>query len=160
MIGARRLQRHVAGLQGLPVAVHHRRERSVHDALNVGHASKALVQLDLDRTGRHEAVADSLIRPDVGPPEPVDRLLRVADDEELARHGCDVLPPRLPGVGRRKQQQQLGLERIGILELVDEDPLEALLEMPPHLRIVPDQVARAEQQVEEVERAARVLSIS
>ena len=153
MIGARRLQRHVAGLEGLPVAIHHRRERRIHDTLNIGNAAKALVQLDPDGPGRNEAVADSVIGPDIGPPEPVNRLLRVADDEELARHRSDVLPARLAGVGRRQEQQQIGLERIRILELVDEDPLEVLLEMPPHLRIVPQQVARAKQEVEEVERA-------
>ena len=97
---------------------------------------------------------------DVGAAEAIDRLLRIADDEQLAGNGRDVLPARLVRIVRRQQQQQLGLQRIGVLELVDEDPREARLEVPPHVRVVAHQIARAQQQIEEVERAVARLQRS
>ena len=59
------------------------------------------------------------------------------------------------GVGAREQQQDLGLERVGVLELVDEDVREAALKLGAHLGAVADEVARAQQEVEEVERSPR-----
>src|SRR6185437_377380 len=55
------------------------------------------------------------------------------------------------------QEQQLGLERIGVLELVDEDALESRLEAAPHVGVAANEVARAHEQVEEVERAFALL---
>ena len=80
--------------------------------------------------------------------------------KSLPGTGVDVLPARLVRIARRQQQQQLRLQRIGVLELVHEDPLEPLLEVPPHRRVVAHEVARAQQQVEEVERALARLSAS
>ena len=57
------------------------------------------------------------------------------------------------GSSAAEQEQQLGLQWIGVLELVDEEPPEATLEMTSNLGVVPEQVARANEQVEEVERA-------
>ncbi len=73
--------------------------------------------------------------------------------KSLPGTGVTCSQSRLARIVRREQQQQLRLQRIGVLELVDEDAREALLEVPPHLAVVANQVARAEQQVEEVERA-------
>ena len=47
------------------------------------------------------------------------------------------------GIVGRQQQQDLGLQRIGVLELVDEDPREARLEAAPHAGVVAHQIARA-----------------
>ena len=69
-----------------------------------------------------EHFAHASIDIDVRAPEAINRLLRIADDEELAGDGSDVLPARLVRIVSRQQQQQLGLQRIGVLELVDEDP--------------------------------------
>ena len=74
------------------------------------------------RASRDEQLAaDVVVDLDVGATEAVDRLLRVADDEQLARHGPHGTPVPLGGIVRGQQQQELGLERIGVLELVDED---------------------------------------
>ena len=68
-----------------------------------------------------------LVRRDVGSPKPIDRLLRITHDRELAwreRHG-------VRGRGLRavlaQEQHDLRLERIGVLELVDEDVIEQRL---------------------------------
>ena len=68
-------------------------------------------------------------------------------------------PVRLAVVVGREQQQDLRLERIGVLELVHEDPLEARLKPAAHLCVVAHEVARAEEQIEEVERAAAGLQL-
>ena len=52
-----------------------------------------------------------------------------------------------------EQEQDFGLHRIRVLELVHEDAREALLQMPPHAVIHPQKVARAGEQIREVERA-------
>ena len=50
------------------------------------------------------------------------------------------------GIGRQVEDD-LGLERVGVLELVDEDPLIPLLGASAHLRVVAQQVARPGEQV-------------
>ena len=111
------------------------------------------------RAERGQPVADLPVDADVGAAEPVDRLLRVADEEQRAGARARAPPVGLAVVVGREQQQDLRLERIGVLELVDEDPLEARLESAPHLCVVAHEVARAEQQIEEVERAAASLQL-
>ena len=53
----------------------------------------------------------------------------------------------------REQQQNLRLQRIGVLKFVDEQPLEPLLKAAAHIGIVFHQVPRLQQQVEKIERA-------
>ena len=76
--------------------------------------------------GRHEHA-------DVGPTEPVDRLLRVADHEEVAGREVDLVPLARARLGRtrvggRDAGGQLDLDRVGVLELVEEQPLVPLVE--------------------------------
>ena len=63
-----------------------------------------------------------------------------------------LVPVADRGVVRRKQHEDLGLQRIGILKLVHEQPLEAILKAAAHTVVVCHQVPRLEQQVEEIER--------
>ena len=55
----------------------------------------------------------------------------------------------------REAHHDLGLDRVGVLELVDEDPREAVVEVVAHLGVVAQQVARPHQQVVEVGGARR-----
>ena len=77
------------------------------------------------------------VRGDVGPPEAVDRLLRVADDEQPAgqrpqRRRCRAAGwPS--GVGGQADGD-LELDRVGVLELVEQQPLVALVEAAPGRR--------------------------
>src|SRR6266545_2742081 len=153
IVVARLLEGHVVRLPPLDVAVHHRLEGGVHRMLDVRHAAKTLPQLHADRSSVGQQVTHAGVNVDIRAAKQVDRLLRVADDEQLAGNGDDMLPASLTGIGRGQQQEELGLERIGILELVHENPREPGLKMPPHHPIVVDQITRAQQQVEEVERA-------
>ena len=73
-----------------------------------------------------------LVDGDVGAAEAVDALLGVADHEELARGEADAAPVRGGGLGRGvlgQEEGDLGLQRVGVLELVHQDEVEALLEV-------------------------------
>ena len=71
---------------------------------------------------------------DVGAPESVDRLLRVTHEEQPAGLDGDRPPVLLPS-GRivgRDEHRELDLDRVGVLELVEEQPLVARRERSAH----------------------------
>ena len=105
------------------------------------------------RAARFEVLTDLAIYADVGPAEAINRLLRIADDEETTGNRDSRAPVGVGGIGGGKQQQNLGLERIRVLEFVDEQMRETRLEPSPYRLVAFDQSAGLEQQVEEVERA-------
>ena len=75
----------------------------------------------------------------LGPPEAVDRLLGVAHDDERSRAVA------------REEPRDLDLQRVGVLELVDDEEPEAAAEPLADGGVVAQRVARLDQQVEEVE---------
>ena len=144
-------QGYVVGASGRLVAGHQRREGRVDQPLNGCRGTEAGRKLqDLDATLR-EPLLDILIEHDIRPAEAVDRLLRIADQEQLSggrRHPPPIVLVRVVG---RQEEQNLGLERVRILELVDEQVGIACLQMAPHVPVAPQKVARLDQQVVEVE---------
>ena len=84
---------------------------------------------------------------DVGPAEPVDGLLGVAHHEERAGAHPDLAPGGLLNAFAGQEQDHLGLHRVRVLELVHEQVGEPPLEIPPHLRVFPNQRGGLEQQV-------------
>ena len=83
-----------------------------------------------------------MVDADVGPAEPVDGLLGIADDEERARTDAATLV-------RGEVEEKVGLQRIGVLDLVGADVAEAVLVVAADLRAVADEGAGLDQQVEE-----------
>ena len=73
--------------------------------------------------------------------------------KSLPGTGRTFAPVRDGGIVGGQEQQDLGLQRIGVLKLVDEQALEALLEAAAHLGIISNEVARLEKQIEKIERA-------
>src|SRR6185369_11892228 len=100
-----RLERHVVRLPGIDVTVHDRRERRVDHTLQVFDAAKALAQLDGLSTSFHELLADLPVNVHVGAAKPIDRLLRIADEEQLPWYRVHVLPSRLAGILRSQQEE-------------------------------------------------------
>ena len=78
-------ERDIAGLQREIVAGHDGCKRGVHERLNLRHAAKARRQVDERGAPVLDALAHFAIDGDVGAAEPVDRLLRIADQEEASR---------------------------------------------------------------------------
>ena len=103
-----------------------------------------------------QALADAVEEAGVGAAEAVDGLLGVAHHVELAGRGLRLAPVALGGIGGGEQEQNLGLQRVGVLELVDEDALVDALQIGARA-IVAQQVAGAEQQVHEIELAGAAL---
>ena len=113
--------------------------------MNRRHAAIARGELQHAAAACRQQIAHLPVRADVGAAEAVNRLLRIADDEELARYV----------VG--EQEQNLGLDGIGVLKFVDEDARELRLEMASHVGVVLDEISRAREEIGEVERAGRSL---
>src|ERR1019366_5585917 len=89
---------------------------------------------------------------DVGAPEPVDRLLRVPDDEQRSLGDSDVFPVELSRASAtRDPAGDLNLDGVGVLELVEEQPLVSALQGCPYLGIVPYQVSGQDEQVVELQ---------
>ena len=109
--------------------------------------------MDERRAAPDEAIADLAVDADVGAAEAIDRLLRVADNEETAGNRRRGAPIRRGWIRGGEQHQDLRLQRVGVLELVDEDMCEAALKPASHQLVSPDQIAGLEQQIEEIERA-------
>ena len=136
---------------GVPRRAHQRREGMVDEALDGGDGAEARGERDMRHFVPRELHGHLAVDPDVGAAEAVDRLLRIADDEELPRRGDDRAPVALGRILRRQQEQNLGLERIGVLELVDEDPRVSPLRRGTDVVVAADQVSRPQQEVDEVE---------
>src|SRR5262245_26750373 len=141
-------ERDVAGLERGAVLDHARGERRVDEPLHRWQRAEARGQLDHGRAPLAQEVLDLLVDADVRAAEAVDRLLRIADHEELAGGRRHVAPPRRGRIIAGEQQEDLRLERVGILELVDEDVAEAALELRAHVLASADEIAAAEQEVE------------
>ena len=108
-----------------------------------------------------EGVARLHIGADVGAPEAIDRLLRVADQEERARPDLEA-GPIVIAIDRLATQppEDFGLQGIGVLKLVDEDMGETLSQRLAHGVVVAQQVARGENQIVEIELGAGALVVA
>ena len=157
MAGPSFRQRDVGGLKGHRVGRHVGREGPVHETLDLGNAAEIRRELQHPAAALIEMVAHSPVGADVRTAEPVDGLLRVADDEQLARLRSCLAPVHRRGVVRGQQQEDLGLYRNGVLELVDENSREPLLEILAHCPIAAKHVACVRQQVDEIQRPLPVL---
>jgi hypothetical protein len=85
---------------------------------------------------------------EVGAAEAVDRLLRIADDEELARRrqGRVWIGGTLASDGH-EETHDLVLHRIGVLHLVDEHVAEAPLQALAHRAVLDEHAQELEQEV-------------
>ena len=150
LVRTKRLEGDILRLSAIRAPLHARRERRVDRRLNRRRAAKARRQVHELAPLFYQAPLGRLVERDVGAPEPVDGLLRITDDEELSSYRAGPAEVPLERVVRRQQQQNLGLQRVGVLELVDEEVGEATLELAPHAVVVADEITREDQQVEKV----------
>ena len=98
-----------------------------------------------------QPVLHLLVDSDVRTAEAVDRLLGITNQEQLSWDGTDIAPIGLARIVGGEQQKDLGLERVGILELVDEEVGKALLQLGANAAVVSNEVARLDQEIEEIE---------
>ena len=108
-----------------------------------------------------EALPHDVVDVDVGAAEAVDRLFRVADDEQRAGTQRDLAPVRGSFLCRRggcrdilgQPEHDFRLHRVGVLKFINQEVPELLLQCPPH-RLVFTQHARG--QIEQVPVIQRV----
>src|SRR5262249_24612376 len=120
----------------VPAAAHARGERRIHRRLDARDRAEARRELQDLAAARDRARLERLVAGHVGTAEAVDRLFGIAAEEQPA---ADAL-------------EHVGLERVGVLALVYEDVAE-----PAGERAAGEEVARAQEQVEEVEPAGAAL---
>ena len=151
--GAERVQGGVGDLEPAPVVLDQLAERRVDPLDDAGAGPEALGQLEHVLA---ELFHDPPVELDVRSPEPVDRLLRVADDEHRTRARGDVVPAqrhvrllRDPADAER----EVDLQRIRVLELVEQERPETSRERLPNPVVVAEQVARDDQEVVEGDAA-------
>ena len=77
----------------------------------------------------------------------------------LPGHRPYLQPVRFGGVVGGQQQQDFGLQRVGILEFVDEKVAEAFLEIFPDKLLILNQISRANQQIDEIQLALAPLAL-
>ena len=88
---------------------------------------------------------------DIGAAEPVDRLFRIADEEQAARTQPPFEPRRIGSAVAAQAPQDFGLQRIRVLELVDEDAWITPTEVLSHGFVAREQIAGVVEQVIEIE---------
>ena len=128
------------------------REDRVDDGQDRRHRAEVLDQLDRQET---EPLPGLVVHPQIRAAEPVDGLLRVADQHQGAGADRDVAPVEVPRVGGLggEEHRQFGLEGIGVLELVDEEVPVPVARRGPRRRVVPEQIAGEDEQVVEEQPA-------
>ena len=84
-------------------------------------------------------------------PKPINRLLWIPDDHELAR-GETARILRIGG----QQRDDLCLDLVGVLKFIDQQRLKLILIVPPNTVVVPQQVPDAKQQIVEIDRVQSV----
>ncbi len=151
---AERIQRHVRGLRA---ALHPRREAGVDGALDVWGGAEAGGEVDELRPAREQELLHVLVERDVRPAEAVDGLLGVAHHEQLPLRRPRRPPANLRGIVAGDEQQDLRLQRVGVLELVHQHVGEALPQLGADLRIADQQIPGAQQEIEEVQAAGALL---
>ena len=143
---------HIAGLARLRLAPNQVIEDEVHELEDFSTGTKVRGQIKLPA----EARARCLVEKNVRPPEAVDRLLRVAHEEEFAGADVDLVPIQaVYSVGAGGEEGgDLKLERVRVLELVDQDVREASGHRLANLRVVAEQPGSEHEQVIELEDSA------
>ena len=103
------------------------------------HLRRSVILFQLDDLGIRVVLLEGQDVAHVGAAEPVDRLIVIADDGQVAMRACQMANHQV-------------LRPVGVLVLVDHDVLEALLIFLENLGMPVEEPDRAHQQIVEVER--------
>ena len=152
-LGPERRQVVIRRLRAFLALGDHRPEHAVHPLEQRRDRAEVLAEL-LDAVG--EEPLRAIPQRDVGAAEAVDRLFRIADDEDLAwpQHRLRPRRRRQRRVVGRQRERDVELQRIGVLELVDEDHVDAFGHRDANLLVRAQHIAGVDQQIVELEPAA------
>ncbi len=129
-------------------------EGLVEEDVDAGHRAERAAKGDHGAAGLDDAVREPLVEPQIRATEAVDRLLRVADEEERPGRRRGLRP--LGGLLRLAGQApgDLHLHDVGVLHLVDEDMGEPGTQRAPRLGMVSQEGPRSQEQLEVVDGRA------
>ena len=111
------------------------------------------------RATSDQARLDLFIKSNVGAAEAIDRLLWIADQEQLPGDRLNPSPIGFGGIICSEKQQDLGLEWIGILELIDKVMREPVLQLGPYALVAKNEITRLDQEIEEIEAPSLLLQV-
>ncbi len=117
-----------------------------------GHGSEACRERRDLPAGRLDALPHALIDLDVGPTEAVDGLLGIAHHEQRTGPEGHTRPVSLRARRGRQQQDDLGLDRVRVLELVHEEPAVLVLERRAHFQVVAEEGRGVLEQIVVIQR--------
>src|SRR5262245_17903998 len=98
-------------------------QSSIDKGLNRSTGSPTRLEAVLRDLAGGQVLCDAAVQSDIRAAEAIDRLLGIADEKQLSRSGSGGAPVALIGIGRTQQEQDLGLQRVGVLEFIDQDPV-------------------------------------
>ena len=128
----------------------HIRATAVHGVKQLGVGPKISLQSIPLTFGcrRQDVVADNgIVGFNIRPPKRINGLLGIAHDKQFARRRLHAMP--FPGFGARglgQKQDDLVLDRVGILKFIDDNRLVLLFQFGAHVRVVPQQAPRPREQ--------------
>ena len=151
------VERHVVHLPGETsksrARLELRPEIPVHEVADAGDRTEVRGQPNLGGAAREQPLLDAQVVAHVRPPESVDGLLGIPDQAEPAGIRDRLAPVAVRRFLGGEQQDDLRLHRVGVLVFVHHEVAESPGEFPADLRVVPQQAARPQEQVVEVEQA-------
>ena len=133
-VGSASLKRDITACLG--IGLDRGRESAVDERLNRRRGAKACGEVKQFGTRTKEPLLYLLVERHVRAAETIDGLLGISDEEQLARHWTGCAPIRHARIVCREQEQDLGLDGIGVLKFVDEEMREPILELPSYAIIV------------------------
>ena len=157
------VERHVVHLPGESSQARGGFERRpqgpVHEIADARNRTEVRAQPHLGGAVCEQPLLDAQVVAHIRPPEAVDGLFGVPHETEASGKGNRLAPvgaPRLPG---GEQQDDLRLHRVRVLVFVHHDVAEPRREFLAHLRMVPEEISRLEEQVVEVHQARLLLRV-
>src|SRR5438876_964589 len=150
--GSKWSQWHIVGLCRR-IVTHHRGEGCIYRLLDLGHHPEADVHLHWRAACGHDSSFYFLVEGHIGAAETIDRLFWIADDEEFPRARPYAAPVVFSGLVCCQQHQDLSLQRIRVLKLIYKYMSKALLQICAYVSVISHEVARAKEQVKEIQIA-------
>ena len=134
-------------------------ERVVEPVQDAARTAEVDAQLRLANRALAQPLTDLVVHGDVGAAEAVDALLGIADDGELAGGQGQLVEPARTRAVLAQVEHDLRLQGVGVLELVDQQVIEARLIERASVEVALEQLAQGEQEVDLVEHGVRPLDL-
>ena len=105
------------------------------------------IPLTFSRRCQDVVANNGIVGFDIRPPKRINGLLGIAHDKQFTRGRLHAMPfPGFGALGLGQKQDDLVLDRVGILKFIDDNRLVLLLQFGAHVRVIPQQGPRPREQ--------------